>query len=992
MAEVQARSQAPSSRGRGGGRGGRGGFASRTSTNRRTNGDKLTTADATAFDDDGDVSQLRKQYGGKLDTIKELFPNWSDADILYALKETDGDVEVAATRIAEGTISQWGEVSKQKKTTTRPKPKDASTPAGLTESTGNSRPVRGGRSDGVRGGRGRGNERGRGSGRGRATSHATTNGQRLKENQQLSVPTEESSGWGTTNTTTEEAATNDQGASTWGTTDSTPEATVIPTPATATTDSAPAKPSVIPQGTQKTWASMLRQSTAPKATPKPKEAPAPKPAEVLEPLPPAEPIAAAAAPPPEPESQPAPEEAPKEVAEQPAPTEAPKVVEPEVTLAPSEDDLTRVNLEQLPDESQPPNTATAASTAADSWDPRQPQPSATATPLSASQAQHQAPRPPASGFVTTAIKATERPAPRMPSYQKRLLEQEEAVRMPGNREVDRAAVQFGAFSLNGIEDDIDGDREDPETRTQPPPESPIAVPRASLPPVSQPAAVPDAFAATQKPATSLPSAPSATGRAPFHRSQKKQLTNRRLATPVAPPTGPAAITAQRMSQYPQVSHPTNILTAPQAPSSNQQFGRYGQTNAPEPAGFPQKSFDTFGQQTATSSAGLDNFPTPTTQASGPQTSGAFSSAPSDYPPYSNDPQLRSSYNNYYAQQQQYGQQHAGQSHHETSNAANRGFSSYNAGQNDNLSQYPQSGAQQTRYGATASAESHNSGHNTPNPIGQGGQQASSQATQPQSNLHQQPHTNQYPYSHPYYSSPYYAQYMSQYGGAYGQGAYGGPYGKGGLYGQPHQYGMSPQGPYDHASSPATSGFAQSSLGGRDSAIASGIDNYGRAGSTQSGAPGGLGGSGFGGMHDTFGRGSGYPSQAGQSFNAPNAPASSTGPVNDDLKPYGDTKTAGGPSPSLSAAARPGSATNTAAASGLPPPQSAQQGMGGYGGYPSHLSHGLHGNQSAGSAYGLGGTAGQGHGNGPYGGYGGNQGFGNYYGGRQQQGGWGGNYH
>ncbi|KAI1807561.1 hypothetical protein F4811DRAFT_504929 [Daldinia bambusicola] len=972
MAEVQARSQAPSSRGRGGGRGGRGGFANRTSTNRRTNGDKLTTADANAFEDDGDVSQLRKQYGGKLDTIKELFPTWSDADILYALKETDGDVEVAATRIAEGTISQWGEVSKPKKTTTRPKPKEASTAAGLTESSGNSRPVRGGRSDGTRGGRGRGNERGRGSGRGRATSHATTNGHRSKENQQLSIPTEESSGWGNTNTTTEDSTTNDHGASVWGTTDSTAEATTTPAPApTATTvEPTPAKPSVIPQGTQKTWASMLRQSTAPpKPAPKPKEVPAPKPAEVLEPLPPAEPTPAA----PEPESQPTPEEAPKEAAEQPAPAETPKVVEPEVALPPPEDDLTRVNLEQLPDESQPPATATAASTAADSWDPRQPQHSATATPLSASQAQHQATRPAASGFATTAMKATERPAPRMPGYQKRILEQEEAVRMPGNREVDRAAVQFGAFSLNGIEDDIDGDREDPETRTQPPPESPVAVPRASLPPVSQPAAVPDAFAAAQKPATSLPSAPSATGRAPFHRPQKKKYTNRRLATPVAPPTGPAAITAQ----------------PPQAPSSNQQFGRYGQANAQEPAGFPQKPFDTFGQQTATTSAGLDTFPTPTTQTSAPQTSGAFSSTPSDYPPYSNDPQLRSTYNNYYGQQQ-YGQ-HAGQSHHETSNVPNRGFGSYNAGQTDNLSQYPQSGAQQTRYGAAASTESHNSGHNTPNPIGQGGQQASSQATQPQSNLHQQPHTNQYPYSHPYYSSPYYAQYMSQYGGAYGQGAYGGPYGKGGLYGQPHQYGMSPQGPYDHASSPATS-FGQSSLGGRDSAIASGIENYGRAGSTQSGAPGGLGGSGFGGMHDTFARGSGYPSQAGQSFNAPNAPGSTTGPVNDDLKPYGDSKTAGGPSPSLSAAARPGSATNTTAGSGLPPPQSAQQGIGGYGGYPSHLSHGLHGNQSAGSAYGLGGTAGQGHGNGPYGGYGGNQAFRNYYGGQQQQGGWGGNYH
>ncbi|CAJ2504083.1 Uu.00g114770.m01.CDS01 [Anthostomella pinea] len=54
--------------------------------------------------DDGDVGQLRKQFGEKLDLIKELFPEWSDADILYALKETDGDVEVAATRMAAGRL------------------------------------------------------------------------------------------------------------------------------------------------------------------------------------------------------------------------------------------------------------------------------------------------------------------------------------------------------------------------------------------------------------------------------------------------------------------------------------------------------------------------------------------------------------------------------------------------------------------------------------------------------------------------------------------------------------------------------------------------------------------------------------------------------------------------------------------------------------------------------------------------------------------------
>ncbi|KAI0002796.1 hypothetical protein F4779DRAFT_602812 [Xylariaceae sp. FL0662B] len=946
MAEVQARSHPSSTRGRSG-RGGRGGFGARGAGNRRANGsDKATIADLATIDDDSDVGQLRKQYGTKLDTIKELFPDWSDADILYALKETDGDVEVAATRIAEGTISQWGEVSKPKKTAARPKAKETTTLSGLTESSGNSRPARGGRGDGGRGGRARGNERARGGGRGRATTHPATNGHRsTKENQQLSVPTEESSGWGTT-TTNDEAPGNGYNAA-----ESTTDAATAPTSAaTTTTESTTAKSTVIRQGAQKTWASMLRQSTAPKPAPKPKETPGPKPAEVLEALPPAETAAA------EPEPQPDVEEPQKEVVEPPPAVETPKVIEPEVALPPPEDDLTRVNLELLPDESTHLETATVASTTADSWDPRQPQGSATATPLSASQAQHQATRPTASGFAATAIKATERPAARMPSYQRRLLEQEEAVRMPGNREVDRAAVKFGAFSLNGIEDDIDGDREDPETRAQPPPESPIAVPRASLPPVSQPAPVPDAFSSTSKPATALPSVPGT------------------AATPVAPPTGPAATMAQ----------------PPQAPSGNQQFGRYGQTNTQEPAGFPQKPYEGFGQQTATTSAGnFDGFPVSASQAPGPQASATYSSAPSDYASnYTVDSQTRNTYSNYYGQH--YNQQQGGQIHHDTPNAPSRTFGAYNATHSDNLSQYPQSGAQQSRYAAGASAESHNSGHTTPNPLGQ---QSSAQASQPQSNLHQQPHANHYPYGHPYYSSPYYAGYMSQYNGGYGQGAYGGgPYGKGALYGQPHQYGMSPQGPFDHASSPATGGFGQSSLSGRDSGIGSSLDNYGRAGSAQSGAPGALGSSGFGGMHDAFGRGSSYPTQAGQGFNAPNAPASTAGSGNDDLKPYGDSKAAG-PSPSLGAAARPGSATNTTpAGSGLPPPQSGQPGMGGYGGYPSHLSHGLHGNQSAGSAYGLGGSAGQGHGSTPYGGgYGGNQGFANYYGGRQQ-GGWGGNYH
>ncbi|KAI1351401.1 hypothetical protein F5Y01DRAFT_325367 [Xylaria sp. FL0043] len=975
MAEVQSRSQNPTTRGRGGGRGGRGGFGGRNTTARRANGDKTAATESAAFDDDGDIAQLRKLYGEKLGMIKELFEDWSDADILYALKETDGDVELTATRIAEGTISQWGEVSKTKKPAARPKTKADAPSTGAAESSSNGRPARGGRPDGGRGGRARGSERARG-GRGRGTAHATTNGHRVKDNQ-LSVPTEEASAWGNAITTDDSHSTDPTAPVNDPTNDNVPTAPV-------STESAP-KPAT-PTPAPKTWASMLRQSTAPKPVPKVKEAPVPKPAEVTEPLPPTEPVVPEPEPEPQVEETPAPTEAP---VEQPAPTETVQIIEPEVALPPSEDDLTKVNLDLLPDESHPPATATAASTAADSWDARQAaHPAAAVTPLSASQAQHQAARSAASGYAATALKATERSTSRMPSYQRRLLEQEEAVRMPGNREVDRAAVQFGAFSLGGAEDDIDGDREDPETRTQPPAESPAA-PRASLPPIAQPASVPDSFPSSQKPTTSQPQAPGAAGIFPYSPSQKSSAAHSASVTPVAPPTGPASSVAQRMSPPLQVAGVSNQLIAPQGPSSNQPYGRFPPASSHEPAGFSQKPYDSFAQQPTTTSASFDSYPATTTQAPGPQTSAAFSSGPTDYSSYyTADQQTRNTYGGYYG----YGQQQGGQNHGEP-NATNRPFAAYNASQSDNLSQYPQSGAQQSRYPGTAAADAHNSGHNTPNPVGQNQQQTSGQGGQPQSNIHQQQPS--YPYQHPYYSSPYYAQYMNQPYGGYGQGGYGGaPYGKGGIYGQAHhQYGMSPQGPFDHGSTAATAGFGQSSVGSRETGLTSGMNDFGRSGANQqSGAPGSLGSAGFGGVHDSYGRGTGFPTQGGQAFNTTNAPTAASGSGNDDLKPYGDSKAAGGPSPSLASAARPGSTNATPAASGLPPPQSTQQGMGGYSGYPSHLSQNLHG-QTGASGYGLGGSGNQGHGNTPYGGYGGNQGFGTYYGGRQgHQGGWGGNYH
>ena len=44
-------------------------------------------------------------YASKLSTIKEMFPDWTDEDLVFALQETSGDLERTIDRISEGTYS-----------------------------------------------------------------------------------------------------------------------------------------------------------------------------------------------------------------------------------------------------------------------------------------------------------------------------------------------------------------------------------------------------------------------------------------------------------------------------------------------------------------------------------------------------------------------------------------------------------------------------------------------------------------------------------------------------------------------------------------------------------------------------------------------------------------------------------------------------------------------------------------------------------------------
>jgi hypothetical protein len=707
--------------------------------------------------------------------------------------------------------------------------------------------------------------------------------------------------------------------------------------------------SVVPPAAapKKTWAQMIAAKTA--APPKPAAPPVTAPQVVDENPPTSDPEEATEA-----ESLPIPpvadEVQPPELAES-NPIDGKTL---DTTLLPATGELTEENVEHLPDDTvHEPLSETVASTVASSHDIGSA--AGGSTPLHAPQ-QSALPRPPMSGFAATAYKATA--TPRSASYQRKILEQQEAVVMPSNHAVDRAAVQFGSMGLNGDFDadalDVDEDREEAETRTQPPQHSPTAQPRTSLPPVTRPSQ--PSAEQTHEPAEPAPK------QAPGLPMPTQQPVGSQQASPPAP-SAPQAISTQ----------------ASQGNQSYSQFGRYGHQGGQAESTSSAPKYDPFGHQ-APQQSQYDNFGA---QSQGPasqqpqaaqSTIGATSSAPGDYQSsyYTSDQQR---YNNYYAyggQSNTYNQPGAG--NQDAGISQQRSGSAF--GSTPNESGYASSQAQQipSRYG-----EAQNSGNNTPNPALSGHAGPQSQ----QGHLHQHPHNAGYGYNQHYYSSPYYQQYMSQYGN-YGQGF--GPYaGKNSMYAQPHHgYGMSPQTPYDqHSSSPANvGGFGQSSMHGRDSGVSGGFGDYNRSNSTQpSGNQShGTNSAGFG---DAFSRSNAFPGQ-GQSYSQQQSGQQSAS--EESLKPFGDSKQTAGPSPSLNQPGRPGSATSAApgqtAQSGLPPPQQSQQSFGG--GYPSHI-----GNQNSG--YGLGGLGGHQSGQGYGQNYGYNAGgFSGNYGGRGNMG-WGANF-
>jgi hypothetical protein len=95
-------------RGRGSARGGRGGARGGRGRDRQLNSSyKDTSPEVEDLADGGELGEMKKQYKSQLPMLKELFQDWNDVDLLFALQETDGDLESTIDRISEGRYGTW---------------------------------------------------------------------------------------------------------------------------------------------------------------------------------------------------------------------------------------------------------------------------------------------------------------------------------------------------------------------------------------------------------------------------------------------------------------------------------------------------------------------------------------------------------------------------------------------------------------------------------------------------------------------------------------------------------------------------------------------------------------------------------------------------------------------------------------------------------------------------------------------------------------------
>ncbi|PIA17850.1 hypothetical protein COEREDRAFT_80186 [Coemansia reversa NRRL 1564] len=92
-----------------------------------TRGSKASRgAKSSSLEDASELKALHSKYSGSVKALKELFPDWTEDDLLSAFKDAEGDLEGTINNITEGHATQWGEVKSRKEkrqAVKQPKPK-----------------------------------------------------------------------------------------------------------------------------------------------------------------------------------------------------------------------------------------------------------------------------------------------------------------------------------------------------------------------------------------------------------------------------------------------------------------------------------------------------------------------------------------------------------------------------------------------------------------------------------------------------------------------------------------------------------------------------------------------------------------------------------------------------------------------------------------------------------------------------------------------------
>ncbi|KAF9111879.1 hypothetical protein BGX27_004322 [Mortierella sp. AM989] len=429
-------------------------------------------------DEPEDLRQLRQQHGGSLVTLKELFADWTEEDLLYAIQDAGGDIELTILRISDGHATQWGEVKGKKKT---PKPKSSSDKQEFRTSNSQRGGFAGrGRGDSFRGGRGgatRGTPRtvNGGDRNGRPTKPEAITEQALNNTTDSKTDSdviaavatdsiaETAPAWGDEPSTTNDSSntTDDWSNSTTTTTNDSWGAIDTPTiassndvwaSATAVTPASPApvhaplrkvNTATIPAGSKLSWAKIVKPEPVPQPVIVP--APAPAPAPATAPIPAPAPVPATTPAPtldttnidipaPEPVVEFKPEEPVVEEISEPTPAaeeeKAPEEIaaEPEVAEPVVEEKKVEEAVVPEPVASEPVQATPAAS------------PPKSATPV---------------GPPGLKSKATSQP---------RRLNQDAPVVMPsGSSALQSVGVKFGSFSLND-----EAETTEPEVQTAQP--------------------------------------------------------------------------------------------------------------------------------------------------------------------------------------------------------------------------------------------------------------------------------------------------------------------------------------------------------------------------------------------------------------------------------------------------------------------------------------------------------------------------------------------